>query len=289
MGYFHFKWLFMIPASNKASIATGKFYAALSRPQNAVFSGMLCIFMYVLAGGAFLSLTAAALYLLIAQLYTFAVTINNIYDAQLDKANKRTSNPLALMTAQQRHLSVFLCIVAIIILCLQWFMVQPQTLLLVITYLGLSVAYSMPPFHLKKHGLFGIAALSACYVAIPMAIGWAQMATVNTHQVIIIVGTSVLACAGLLAKDYKDIKGDSQYGLHTPLIRYGKGRVILLAYVFTGAGSLLLYASSSWVVLLATAAYALAVWQIHQRNGTGLLWYRAGHAALLLTAGFMIW
>jgi len=266
--------------------------AALSRPQNAVYSGVLVVIAYCATGQQRSIATCIVLYLLIVVLYAICTVLNNLCDLTADRANKLDVNPLTTRNISRRVLAVYCGSLAIVSVVLLQYLTQPISTLLCLCYLTVGIIYSLPPIRLKARGMWGIWALAACYSALPLLIGVAQQTALAWQHGLTTVVLVVFSAAGLLAKDYRDEKGDRLTHTFTPLIRHGVRATRRLALALAGVGIILqLYLMLAWAAPVLTApllvGYSVLVWQLHAHRGSlKYYWRRLAHALLLVTAWF---
>ncbi|HEX4775050.1 MAG TPA: UbiA family prenyltransferase [Candidatus Saccharimonadales bacterium] len=210
------------------AIKTGRSFSKGSRAQNIIYSGTLAMIAAYSQHGS--TARGLACYLLIMLLYAVATNFNNISDLQTDILNKRNDNPFITSALKRYELTLFICVCLLCIVALQFSMRQPGTAIVTASYLVLSYIYSDSFFRLKSRGLLGTALLCICYGTLPLLFGFLQGALVQPHLMIELALFMPLSIAPLiLAKDYKDYKGDRLTHKKTPLVLLGSKRLFLLA------------------------------------------------------------
>lgn len=254
------------------SFAAGALFAKASRPQNAVYSGLLAVVSYYASGGRFFSLVSLSLFVLFILLYALAALYNNLQDITTDRLNKRPDNPFVKTRVPTWQLIGFtigisLC-VAVCLSALQ----LPGSLILTFIALGVIVTYSAPGIHLKSRGVLGILALGIFYSFLPILIGFTQSKTFSSDLLFTCGVVYLASLSGLLAKDYKDEAGDRQSGVYTVLVRHGKATVQKIALIFLLAGIIAqifiiaLYDIPIWTVGV-LVAYGGLIYTHHKNNG----------------------
>jgi 4-hydroxybenzoate polyprenyltransferase len=232
--------------------------------------------------------------MLIIVLYAVAVSFNNLADVQTDAINKRTDNPLISGVSTRHQLIGFTLVAFIAVIGLQLFLAQPVTLLLGGLYLLLAIAYSHPHIQLQKRGLIGTAVLALCYGVIPFYIGASQGSALSMLTPLFIIFEGVLIVPLLLAKDYKDYKGDRQTKKLTPLVRYGAHAVVQLAYTVAAVALLLfmwlgiLSQTPPWLLACLSMLYISFVYYLHALRGAENQWIKKLYILLLLLMTFVL-
>lgn len=269
---------------------TGKLFAKLSRPQNAVYSGVLAMACYLAGGGQIVSLRSLCLFALFIFLYALAATYNNLHDIHEDRLNARTDNPLLAQPIPIKHIYVFgVCMLAGASMCAA-VLAQPVTIWVILFALCIIFAYSDPRIRLKSKGLAGIACLGIFYSVLPMTVGYLQLQNVSPTFLTAVFAVYCLSIGGLLAKDYKDEYGDRKSDIKTVLVQHGKQAVRIVAFSFLLIGYLAqLYITAthtvaSWSLCFATI-YCLIMITYHLREG-GMphVLLRLSHVCLIILA-----
>jgi len=247
----------------------GKMLARLTRPQNALYPALLAGLYAHLSGADAAAVISCGIMLMAA--YAVAATYNNIQDVKIDAINKRTDNPLVTHVLPHWAPRTVILANSSVIVLLQLYLAQPASLLVMGAYFLLLFCYSEPHIRLQARGWWAILSLALCYGALPAALGAMQgadsleLAPLALLQILLLSPT-------LLAKDYKDEKGDRAGGKQTPLVRYGATAVTLAAYGLALAACALLLIIVGGRLHLITAlglaaAYLLFVYALHRAKG----------------------
>jgi 4-hydroxybenzoate polyprenyltransferase len=213
-----------------SAIGHGRLLAKMSRPQNIVYSGGLA------AGTAYVGtrslVSAAACYMIIWLLYAIAAVFNNLQDVATDRYNHRYDNPLTKQQVLLKELVFFVVVCCLALIWLQFAASQPGTVVICLAYGVLLAAYSHPVVRIQSRGWWACLVLAVCYGGLPPLLGAVQWPGGLTAAVWQLSSLQVLLLAPLLmAKDYKDLVGDSLTGKLTPLVRYGPVTVAAMANI----------------------------------------------------------
>jgi 4-hydroxybenzoate polyprenyltransferase len=209
-------------------LTLGNTLSRVGRPQNALFSCVLATGSYLVSGGRSIS-TTLSLYLLLLLLYAVAANINNLIDYPSDKINKRADNPLISGELSPKVIKIWVSICLLLIALIQFFLSQPASLIATGSYIVLLFSYSNPWQSLKRLGIAGTLVLGLCYTTLPALTGLAQTSAPLIAQWPVILPLLLASMSGLLAKDYKDLKGDHATNTLTPLVRYGARKIHAIA------------------------------------------------------------
>ena len=253
------------------AVEIGRLCSKASRPQNAIYPGLLTALAAHISGASYS--VAGTGYVLILLVYALATGFNNMYDIATDSANGRTDNPLVGGQISLKSLKVFFAVCVLTIITLQTVFSQPWTVILVIFYGGLLLGYSHPQFRIMSRGLWATFLLAVCYGSLPLLLGAVQGGRINGMVAVdVALLQAGLLFPVLLAKDYKDLKGDAATGKYTPLVRYGPKAVMWLSYAISLAVSityLFLLAAKGCNVIRAVVlsiTYVVLVLMLHSRQ-----------------------
>lgn len=244
----------------------------LGRPQNILYSGLLAFGAAMVSGASWQKgLLCLAL---VWALYGLAAAYNNVQDIETDKRNRRTDNPLTTRRIPGRALNGFFIVHGLAAAGLQLVLVQPTGVMISVLYVLLSYLYSAPPLRLQTRGWLATATLALCYGGLPLLLGVSQGTHFyGTGLILLLVFQMVLLCPLLLAKDYKDMKGDAATGKRTPLVRYGIATVRRVAYS-TALVATIIFTVVTWrnhidstLVLAAAGVYLLFAYHLHASKG----------------------
>lgn len=253
-------------------VVLAKQLAKLSRPQNTLYPGLLAALSAYAAKASVAVIVAC--FVFIVSVYAIAATYNNIHDRRTDKLNKRTDNPLVATKLSTKIITAFVGIHIIVMLLCQIFLRQPVSLAIFGVYLLLLAAYSHPKLRLQARGLVGTSLLAVCYGLLPILLGILQTHTV--HSIFawkLSVLQALLTFPLLLAKDYKDAIGDAKTKKLTPLVRYGKKTVqIVASSVAILAGAMYVnlasaYISGLWELAAVACTYVAMTVLLHVKRG----------------------
>ncbi|GEM_PF-682736 len=147
---------------------------------------------------------------IIAVLFTLAAynTYNSIIDKAVDKINKpfRPIPKKSIKESEAFRLSIFFYILSIIVS----FFINQTAMLIVLSMVIITIAYSDPIFHLKTRFLLGtITAVSLYTVMIP-AFGW-SINQITAFPVELIIFLFLVGIPSGILKDFADMSGDG-YG-----------------------------------------------------------------------------
>lgn len=252
--------------------AYARFFAKLSRPQNVVYSGLLSALIAFYASGSFAS--ALFCYMFFLCIYAAAAGYNNLQDYQTDRINKRADNPLLADRPSRGVMITFFAVTVGAATLLQMGLAQPASMILAVLYVLLATGYSHPKVHMQSRGWWAGILLSICYGSLPVLLGFAQgMSVLAIKPLFLAILQIPLLFPILLAKDYKDKKGDTLTGKRTPLVRYGK-RVISQAAMGTALLAAAMYVAAAThlginllFALPALITYLIFCYKLHRKKG----------------------
>ncbi len=259
----------------------------LSRPQNVVYSGLLAAVAALLVGAGFpKSLACYGFFLCV---YALAAGYNNVKDYRADVINKRADNPLTTEQIAPFILKAFFLANLVLLGLLQFVLTQPASILLTVAYLVLTVAYSHKKPRLQARGFWATLTLGVCYGSLPVLMGLAQGTDVLAVKPLAFGAFQIpLLFPLLLAKDYKDLRGDRAVGKRTPLVRHGPavvlrvalGSAVLAAGLYIGMGFWL--ELNPLLTLVASEVYVFFAYWLHRTKGTMSVYGRKLATFLLL-------
>lgn len=140
------------------------------------------------------------------------------------------------------------------------------TLPLIVTAIGLSWAYSAPPFSLHARGVGEFAATLIVTVLTPMLGFYLQSGTIRASIFLAIIPLACLQFNMLVGVDIPDAEGDKVAGKYTLAVRLGKATMskVYAAVLIVAYGSLpiLWMLELPWLVALSVClTMPLALWQ----------------------------
>lgn len=254
---------------NSSASLLGAELARFSRPQDFSYAGLLCVLSGRLYGNSWVYTIGAAT--LLFCLYTIAVCYNNLKDTSVDTTNKRRDNPLAAGTISKRTLYTYIGILLAAVVLLTAVMRNTALVYAVAIYGIMTVLYSHEKFNVQARGIFALFPLAICYGCLPIIIGAGTFDLAGNFLLAIVLQIPLLLPM-LLAKDYKDLRGDAAHGKRTFLVRHGVRKTQYVAgALLAGVTAIIIYLSISRnfeyqvVVSLLSIIYAIAVLLIHLR------------------------
>lgn len=201
-------------------VATARAYAQLGRPQNIPYPALLAAGSVLLLRGPLLSALLCIFFYYC--MYPIAAAYNNIHDQETDSINKRTDNPLTTGALGTNNAYRYIFVHIFLLLIVELYLRQPAGLVIFFGYLILMYCYSRPGIAIQGMGYLGIGLLAICYGSLPIVLAVTQTHTGFSTPLLVLIALQAMTITPLLlAKDYKDIKGDRQTGKTTPLVRYG--------------------------------------------------------------------
>jgi 4-hydroxybenzoate polyprenyltransferase len=252
--------------NRQGAIKTGALLSKLARPQNTLYPALLAAGMALIGDSAWQR--AVASLISVGALYGLAAGYNNFQDLSTDKINRRLDNPLTRAIISPAGLYVFWALNATLLVAPQFVMAQPVSVLIVTGFLCIALAYSHPLINLKSKGWLSTVSLAICYGGLPTVLGAVQ-GNLRWSSILFLALLQVpLLTPSLLAKDYKDEKGDRATGKHTPLVRHGPQVVRIVSACFAGVAAVLYFTASPGVVAaLLLGSYLLFIYYLHRQKG----------------------
>ena len=214
---------------------------------------------------------------LISCLLLFSIAINDLADIEIDRINlAHDAGRLLARSAVSRRQVITLAALSATIGIAVSAAVSPRLLILTLSGLIVSSAYSLPPIRLAARGLLAPLTLPICYAAVPYLTAFAAASRMPSLTDLIQLAGLYLGFAGrLLLKDFRDLRGDALYGKRTVLVRYGRGTTCYLSSAGWLLGTLLLALAAPIgalpydIALLVECTAVLAI-TLELRNRSGL-------------------
>lgn len=175
-------------------------------------------------------------------------SFNAISDKEIDKINK-PNRPLArraLTESEALYASLIFFVLAIII----GYVVNLTFLIIIVITTTLAILYSLPGINLKKRFVFGTLSANVLYTVLFPLAGWA-IQTSNQIPTYLIVYLFIFGIGIATLKDFEDIRGDSKYGVRTPLNYMGYSQTLIFVSVCFVISVLVL----SYLVLVGLIAF----------------------------------
>ena len=229
------------------------------------------LWMFMLLGAAFhdgptLALLWSAIAL--ASSYVAATTLNDVADRDLDRVNhpRDAGRPLVSGEATEQEL-LQLNVAASVVALLASVPLGLSGILVVACSLAIGRAYSVPPVLLSYRTYLAPVVLSVAYVAVPYGLGVVAVGgSFTARDAVFCAALMLLFLARINLKDFRDRRGDAQYGRPTLLLRFGKTVTCAVSLVALVAGNVLLFlavaAPPELAVLLETFFLAIG-WALH--------------------------
>ena len=227
-------------------------------------AGMLCLFsaLGMAAGGEtnFATLPTCAAFLTIVLYLVNAASLNDIYDAEIDRANEFVAayRPLAtgdLSLRQVKALAWCSGVAAILVA----FAISPWACPLLLVGVVLNVAYSMPPVRICGRGAVAAVLLPIFFTATPYLAGvLAAGGHIRPGGWLVLAGIYVSYIGRGLLKDFRDVQADVLYGKRTFLIRHGRAFTCVASAAALCAGTTLLAVAVSTPFMVVPLAVCLA-------------------------------
>jgi 4-hydroxybenzoate polyprenyltransferase len=175
----------------------------------------------------------------------FAVAVNDLSDAPIDRQNLPNSNrPLVTGRADEREMKMIAGTAAVVTIGVAALEGWP-VLALAVGGLALSAAYSLPPLRLAGRGAVAALVLPAGYVAVPFLVGLLSVRTkITLDDALLLLGLYVGFIGRILLKDFRDVRGDALFGKRTFLVRRGRRTTCVVSALFWTAGGALVVATT---------------------------------------------
>lgn len=214
----------------------------MSRPP---VSMILLLFAYIGAthGGQTLEPSWRLLLIstIVALILINASSVNDLADEKIDKINLSGSaaRPLANGLARRSEMKVMAIATATLALLLSWIL-GPHVLMVAMSGVAFNWVYSSRPIQISHRGFLAPLFLPIAYVATPFLIGALAVGGLNQQKIILLAGIYISFMGRILLKDFRDVKGDSQFGKRTFLLRHGRFATCLLSGGFWVLGGVIL-------------------------------------------------
>jgi 4-hydroxybenzoate polyprenyltransferase len=253
---------------------TARLVVLLCRPPVLLLLGMFALLGMAQAGSHGDWWTTARLLLAVAGFLVASVAVNDLADEAVDRVNLagERSRPLVAGGATRSDLPLVAVVAAITSLAAAGTF-GGDVLAVVAAGMALSAAYSLPPLRLSARGAIASLLLPAGYVTVPFLAGlWTARpeASLRTSDRVLLLGLYLGFIGRILLKDFRDVRGDAQFGKRTFLVRYGRVWTCRCSAVLWVAGSLavagvrdagptLWVAQAAWVAIVVALLRALSL------------------------------
>ena len=214
-------------------------YLELSRPYNAVAALLTFAVGFVFYAPHHSWLIMALGLLVILLLHSSFTVQNDVYDYEIDLANKRKS-ALTKKRVTKAALQRFVWYSVLAALAASAYNQQKLYFLgFILLFVFLAWCYNCPPLFLSRRPVWSILLLALYYASTPFLFGFTLGGNGSGLAVILFcVALSVQRFSVSILKDYKDVAGDKKHGKQTFLLAYGHRAVALLSILGCALGYL---------------------------------------------------
>jgi len=166
-------------------------------------------------------------------LVTASVFVLNQYvDREADRRNKVKSRlPVASGKITPRNALIFSLLLVILGLALV-FTVDVYLSALFLIYLGLWTAYSTPPFRLKALPVVDlvVSGLGAGFLPFFMGLGVTNHLNIDVSLILLVaIPLTLIHSGGHIIQAVGDCEADSETGINTSAVKYGKKKTVIVA------------------------------------------------------------
>ncbi len=165
--------------------------------------------------------------------YIHAASLNDYTDRKIDEINLpgAKDRPLATRSISEKALWRIHYAAGVATLILSVFYGIPAVIM-TIAVLAFNYAYSLKPFRITDRGALAQLTLPFVYVIYSFSLGYWSLDVAGVFPLLLVAGLYSGFIARLFLKDFRDIKGDSQFGKRTFLIRHGAKATCLASWLF---------------------------------------------------------
>jgi len=191
-------------------------------------------------------------FLIIFAWIVHANSVNDYSDIEIDKVNLRDSDdrPLITKDINLRKLWAINIISGLSILLLST-MYGILAIYFTIFILIIDYAYSLKPLRITDRTIASPITLSFAYVFYSFSLGYWSVNVSEPYPWLLVFGIFLGFIARLLLKDFRDVKGDKQFGKLTFLLRYGTKTTCVTSGVLWAVSAIMVSASTSFALGLA--------------------------------------
>ena len=224
----------------------------------------------------------------VAGWFVNATVLNDVADESIDRVNLQNARgrPLVSGHATRRQLLV-LGTAAGVVALVTAFAVDWRVGAIAVIGLALSAAYSLPPIRLCQRGAVASLLLPLGYVALPFLVGALSVRPrITGPQLVLLVGLYITFIGRILLKDFRDVRGDAQFGKLTFLLRHGRSATCRASAACwtVGTASLLLLVPARSLLIVVFALYLVCA-----LHGLHRLREASGHTAEQVMIGAIAW
>lgn len=190
------------------------------------------VFLGSVASGAITLKTLLAFFVVVAATI-HANSINDYSDRDIDSINLQNAADRPLVTKDISNKGFWMIHFTSVILVLFFsFFYGMGAVILTMGLLIIDYLYSLKPMRVADRPILSPLLLSAAYVFYSFSIGYWSVSTRGEYPWMLAWGLFLGFVARLLLKDFRDVKGDKQYGKITFLLRYGTKATCLVSGIF---------------------------------------------------------
>ncbi len=161
--------------------------------------------------------------IVLAGWYIFSTSVNDISDEEIDKINLagNKERPLANHQVSRAYLGRLATVAAALATVAALF-ISPVAAIMTAAALLLSYIYSFPPIRLAKRGILAPLSLPIGYILFPLLLTvQVNKGALNGNYLLLGAALYVSFIGRIILKDFRDVKGDSQFGKRTFIVRHG--------------------------------------------------------------------
>lgn len=208
--------------------------------------------------------------------YIFSTSVNDLADEEIDKVNLKgfKERPLAnrqVSRAYIRRLAVSAALLAVICATL----INRNAVIITTIALVLSYAYSLEPIRLAKRGILAPLTLPIGYILFPLALTFeVNKPVLQSNHVLLAAALYVSFVGRIILKDFRDVKGDKQFGKRTFIVRHGAAMTCLVSAAAWATGDVLIslrFKHSPLFIILCQPYVLAMLYFLHRLAGEPLL------------------
>ncbi len=220
-----------------------KSFLKFARPQIIITCAALVI-LGSLVSGLFNEKIFIAI-ILVSFAVVHANSINDYSDREIDKVNLQDAKDRPLVTGElsNKEFWFFHLASGALALLLSVFLGIPAVIL-TLSIIIFDYIYSLKPSRLTDRTFTSPLFLAACYTYYPLSLGFWSANGHGEYPWILSIGIYLAFVARMLLKDFRDVRGDKQFGKITFLLRYGSKTTCLVSAVL-------------WLLAFSATLYAL--------------------------------
>jgi chlorophyll synthase len=170
--------------------------------------------------------------------------VNDYCDSEVDAINQpERLIPAGLISL--RHIQILSAILLLIGSIIALYLGQDVALLVSIG-LFFAIAYSMKPMRGKRNGWIGNALVSFSYEGLAWLAGHAAFAALSWPSVALAFFYSIGAHGIMTVNDFKSMEGDTQMGIRSIPVMYGKQKAAWLVVLMMGITQIIIIGLLAW-------------------------------------------